>query len=299
MKQKIIETFFEQYPEAKSGKLTMDEINQLLAKYQQQLNNRPIEEFDGLSPTQMNGLLYHPLSQECILQYRAIEEEYLQQVPLLTLAEILLNEIKNQGKLKLTTIGNLPLNVCKILISQNLIKWKWMELNKRMNEDSIPYLWPLKQYLIEEGLVKKQYNSLSITKKGVLYLNENKQFRFKHTFNYFSNRFHWGNFYDPYLNETCGQLGWAFSMLLVLKYGDQTKDAQFYSNHLYQAFGSQGLKVENYNDLYAVRFFEFFCSWFGLIEYETKRNIKSHYHEQYFVKKTMLFDKLFEVRMAK
>lgn len=297
MQKKIIDSFFEQHPEAKSGRLTMDEINQLLVKYQQQLNNRPIKEFDGLSPTQMNGLLYHPLLPECILQYRETEEEYLEQVPLLTLSEILLKEIKNQEKLKLTTIGNLPLHVCKILINQSLIKWKYMELNKRINEDSIPYLWPLKQYLIEGGLVKKQHNSLSLTKKGDIYLKQNKQFRFKHIFNYFSNRFHWGNFYDPYFNETCGQLGWAFSMILVSKYGDKTKDAHFYSNQIYQALGNQSLDVEKYNDIYAVRFFEFFCSWFGLIDYEIKRDIKSPYQDKYFVKKSMLFDKLFVVNM--
>lgn len=77
----FLDDFFEQNPEAKSGKLSLEEINKRLFHYQQQQNNKAIEDFDGLSPLQMNDLLYHPLSPNSILQLREAEEEDLKKVP--------------------------------------------------------------------------------------------------------------------------------------------------------------------------------------------------------------------------
>lgn len=289
----LMDAFWERYPEAKTGKLSLEEINQLLTKFQHKINNSPVEDFDGLSPKQMNQLLYYPLLNESILQFQKLDDATINQVPLFTLAEILLNEIKNKGKIKLTTKGNLPMYICNLLHIQNLIKWEYMEMNKIFNEDVVPYIWPLKQYLLDEGLVKKQNNSLSLTKKGNVYLTVNKEIQFKQLFNYFANKFHWGNFYDTSLSFKCGQLGWAFSLLLVYKYGDKTRETSYYSHWLYKAFGDENLDIENYDRVYSIRFFEYFCTWFGLIQYEIIKNKNPYMYNICLVTKTKLFEKLF------
>ncbi len=51
----FMNSFFAAHPDAGSGKLTMEELNGLMEEYQRKANSRLLEDFDGLSPEQMNG----------------------------------------------------------------------------------------------------------------------------------------------------------------------------------------------------------------------------------------------------
>ena len=287
----FLDDFFEQNPEAKSGKLSLEEINKRLFHYQQQQNNKAIEDFDGLSPLQMNDLLYHPLSPNSILQLREAEEEDLKKVPFFQLAESLLKLIQVAGKLKLTPKGNLTIDVCKFLTQQNLIQWKYQQYIKRISEESIPFVGVLKFYLLQDGLVKKQHNHLSITKRGITHLAKPISIRFRDLLSFFTGKLAWNSLYDPYGYEQCGQFGWAFSMVLVAKYGQEARSSEFYSEIVYGAFGHKYATKGEHNVLYNARFFEYFMDWFGFIQLES---IRGQYNN-YLVTKTALFDKIFEI----
>ena len=150
----FMNSFFTAYPLAQSGKLSMEELNRLMAEYQHKMNNTPLEDFDGLSPEQMTVLIHAPFVQGDILQFRNGMDAHVDKAPFFKLSEILLDEIKRAGSLKLTVNGNLPVRICELLCNQNLIYWKYMKYVKRIMEEEIPYLWPLKQYLLDEGIVK-------------------------------------------------------------------------------------------------------------------------------------------------
>ena len=300
----FMRSFFEHYPEASSGKLSMPQLNKLMAEFQHKSNNIPNDDFDGISPEQMHFLLHEPFSSNAILQFNKAMDQHLEQVPLFKLSELLLAEIRDAGKLKLTTKGNLPVRVCELLFNQQLIKWKYIKYVSRVREEEVPYLGPLKFYLIEEGIVKKRNNTLSLTKNGEKLMEGSQTARFTSLFFFFAKRFNWVNFYSLEDNGKYGQLGWAYSLVLLGKYGDKVRDSEFYSFKLMQAFEKEMLdhsetkeqqdNIQTYHRAYAIRFFESFASWFGLVNIERKRNPQLPIFDQVIVSKSILFDQLFE-----
>lgn len=299
----FFQSFLKHYPQANSGKLSIEELNKLLAEFQNKINYDPIDDFNGLSSTQMHVLLYHPLSADCVLQCRGSNDQYLQEVPLFRLAELLINEIGSAGKLKLTDKGNLPVRVCELLFNQRLITWEYMDYLTRMREEEIPYIPPLKQYLLGEGIVKKQRNALSVTQHGEKLMRQDKGVRFKNLVLFFGSRFHWGNFYNIPDRGVYGQLGWAYSLWLLQKYGDRPTESKFYSQKLIEAFEKEWRvqnktdelqqRIAQYHQAYAVRFFDCFANWLGLVKIERKKELRVSYFDRLIVSKSELFDNLF------
>ncbi|WP_160292154.1 hypothetical protein [Pedobacter lusitanus] len=298
-------SFFEDYPQAQSGRLTIDELNKLMIEYQDKINNSPIADFDGLSPEQMNALLHSPFTAGGILQLRKGMDDYLDQVPIFRLSELLISEIWNSGTLKLTTKGNLPVKVCELLHNQNLIKWEYVHFVKKVTEDEIPYIWPLKQYLLDEGILKKRNNRLSLTKYGEKFILFSKATRFNNLLTYFTSHFHWANFYDLEDNGKCGNLGWAYSLVLLSKYGMKSNTSEFYSLKIIRALEKElwnsyqenmnNEAIKDYHNAYAIRFFECFANWFGLVNIEQKRDYLMSLSNRVVITKSSLFDHLFEV----
>lgn len=136
----FMNSFFAAYPHAKSGELSMEELNRLLGEYQRKKNSSPLDDFDGLSPEQMNPLLYAPFTAEAILQFRKDIDAYVSKVPFFKLSELLLHEIKKTVHLKLTVNGSLPVRICELLCSQNLIHWPYMKFVKRIRAYSLVLL---------------------------------------------------------------------------------------------------------------------------------------------------------------
>jgi hypothetical protein len=291
----FLDAFLKQNPSAREGKLSLPELNRLMAEFQDKANKTPTSDFDGLSPLQMHILLNEPLSPSCILRFKKDMEKHLDRVPLFKLSEILLDEIRDAGKLKLTAKGNLPVRVCELLCNQKLISWEYMQFMSRAREEEIPYLWPLKQYLLDQGIIKKQGNALSLTKRGAEFLKETRSARFIKLFFFFTSRFYWGNFYDIDDNGKCGQLGWAYSLVLLSKYGGEARDSQFYSDKLTLAFEKKPyVNVETFHRAYAVRFFECFANWFGLVNIERRKDFSKSVFDQLLIRKSELFEDLFE-----
>ena len=303
--QDFLSSFLKAYPDANDGKLSIQELNVLMAKHQKEINDLGIADFDGLSPSQMNVLLNKPLSDGCVIEFRADIETCVERSPFFRLSEILLEQIDKAGSLKLTAIGNLPVKICELLCQQNLIYWKYMKYVKKFQEDNVPYLSALKFALIESGLVKKRNNSLSLTAKGLKSIKGPKQELFIHIFDYFTRKLHWGNLYDTEYDSKCGKFAWAYSLVLLSKYGDLQRESEFFSAKLMQAFGRKLWEVNqsdieneenrDFHRAYEARFYECFAVWFGLAELEYKKDGKG-FGERIYLKKSSLFDQLFKVK---
>ena len=299
----FLKGFFKQYPEAQNGELNLDELNGLMAAYQQQMNDRPLEDFDGLSPAQMELLLHAPLTAESPLKLREGIEDELRLVPIFTLLEMLIEEIRAAGTLKLTMTGNLPVRVCTLLYKQNLMGYEYQLSSERIREDEVSYLWPLKQYALDTGIVKKRNNALSLTKQGEKYMKAAKVTQFTALLKYFTTHFHWGNLYGLEDMGRAGQMGWAYSLVLLFRYGSNANTSGFYSGKLLQAFGKDLFApgagdvelLADYHYAYAVRFFECFADWFGLVQIERGNDYTQPLPERLIVRKSDLFDRLFQV----
>ena len=304
----FMDSFLAAYPQASSGNLNMKELDSLMAEHQKTLNNMPLDDFDGLHSEQMANLLNAPFTAGSILKFRQGLDEHVDQVPFFKLSELLLDEIQKSGSIKLTKIGNLPTSICEMLYGQDLIELRGKEFIGRIMEDNIPYLWPLKQYIIDSGIVKKRHNVLTLTKQGEKMMKSPKAERFVSVFTYMSSRFNWSNFYDNDDEGRCGQFGWPFSLVLLSKYGDTPRESQFYSTKLIQAFDVTLWKIylevrdkrilDEDQRAYDYRFFENFATWFGLVNIQRNTDHRISYRSQLTITKSPLFDQIFEVKSS-
>lgn len=302
---------FEQFLSSNQGKSSMNdldlaELNKLLESFSDKYNHTPQEDFDGLSPDQMTNLLYKSFEKDGILTLQPAVENSFKDVPILILTDILLENICAMGSVKLTSKGNLPVSLCKILLEKNLIQWQYMFNLKRAIEDEIPYITPIKYFLLTQGIVKKRNNTLSPTKKGSRYHLESPTERFKNLLLFFTQKLHWGNLYHINDDGHFGQKGWAFSLYLLSKYGNKSREGHFYSSRLMHAFETnltqdpeinQTELTYDFHNAYEYRFMECFAYWFGLVEKKWEKDPVVSFRENLFVQKSALFDQLFSVQL--
>lgn len=302
----IWESFIKAYPQVQSGKLSMDEINTLMAKHMKQVNAAPLDDFDGFSPEQMHILLHDPFGTASPLEWIAPQhEEHAASVPLVVLSDLLMAEIQKARELKLTQKGNLPIAVCTRLVEQNLIHLEHLKYIKKLTEDNFTFIWAIKDHLLAEGLIKKRNNKLSITKNGERYNGLPSSARLLHLFTFVTSRFNWQNMYGLEDNGQNGQLGWAFSLYLFVKYGDQQRNALYYADKWMKALQKDWWTERNNpaykQDIgwieyaYQWRFFGNFAQWFGLAQVEEKR-IPEKFTTILEVRKTRLLDSLIRSR---
>lgn len=69
MSQEIWKEFVKKYPQANSGKLSIEQINVLMAEYIEKRNASAVDDFDGLTPHQMHLLLHYPLAEDSPLKW--------------------------------------------------------------------------------------------------------------------------------------------------------------------------------------------------------------------------------------
>lgn len=302
----IWESFIKANPQVKSGKLSMDEINTLMAKHMKQINASPLDDFDGISPEQMHILLHDPFGTASPLEWIAPQhEEQAASVPLLVLSDLLIAEIQKSGELKLTQKGNLPIAVCTRFVERNLISSPHLKYIKKLNEDNLTFIWVIKDHLLVTGLAKKRNNKLSLTKNGKLYTEMPNSERLHSLFSFMTNRFNWQNLYGLEDDGQNGQLGWAFSLFLFLKHGNQPRNALFYAEKWMKALQTGWWKERNnpaydrdiqlIEHAYMIRFFESFAQWFGLAHVEEKRKPKN-YTTVLEVTRTELLEKLIRLK---
>jgi hypothetical protein len=92
----------------------------------------------------------------------------------------------------------------------------------------------------------------------------------------FTGRFNWA-FHDAYPSPTAGQLGWAFSVYLLARFGAKPLPVSFYAAKYQQAFpfllaefagsiyATPALQLAN---CYGARVFDRALNWFGVLSVE-------------------------------
>jgi len=97
---------------AMNPNLSSDELNAVLEQRVNERNHRPVADFCGLSPTQLNNWLYCPISD---LQGADVETpDNVTSSPVMRYLELILDEAVAQGgSFKMTAKGNLPTKLVK------------------------------------------------------------------------------------------------------------------------------------------------------------------------------------------
>ena len=140
---------------------------------------------------------------------------------MLILIRYLAGLIQEQGELKLTQKGFLPVKVVGELCSQEFLvkNHPRIRLERMKESDSVDA--SLGRFMLDlAGIIKKRNNKLSVTKKGEKIL-ANEVGLLRVLLDVYCTRFNWA-FYG-YYQERIGQTGFGFSLIWLSKYGSQNR----------------------------------------------------------------------------
>lgn len=262
----------------------------------------PMDIYDGRSPIEMEYLVNDPFCENSpLVLLRDFDKEALEHVPFFCLVKKLLTVIDEAGSLKLTAQGNLPTKLVKDLNNINFIHEPWLDEKEDKIIKEFDSLTISSARIIAElaGFTKKIKNQLTLSKKCKQMLDKEDDIAmFYEIFKAFTLKFDWS--YNDYFGDNeVGQLGFAFTLDLVEKYGTTENTYAFYAEKyrqaLIEAFIEQeamGKKVINnfFDEAFMHRSFDLFMHWFGLI-FVTDDNSPSF--KNYKIQKSPIFNTLF------
>jgi hypothetical protein len=239
-------------------------------------NNSPLDDFLGLSPTEIHHLLYETFGDKSPVQFRDdIDDKTLDQIPLFRIVEEFLKIIYRNKLIKLTPLGALPKKVMVELYDKRFLLDEHIEsgLIKLWKEDDCISIKSARLTAELSGLVKKANGKLTLTKTGTKLLETNNRLQiFKQFFQAFTEKFLW-SFNDGYPEQPIGQLAWAFSIIMLDKFGDQPQTVELYANKYLKAFPefikyfrhAYSTPERQFYRCYGVRTFDRFFLWFGFV----------------------------------
>lgn len=239
-------------------------------------NNSPLDEFLGLSPTEIYHLIYDTFGDKSPIQFRDnIDNETLDQIPLFRIAEEFLKIIYRDKQIKLTPLGALPKKVMVEIYDKGFLHDELIEsgLTKLWKEDDCISIKSARLTAEIAGLVRKANGKLTLTKIGTKLFETNNRLQiFKQFFKAFTDKFLW-SFNDGYPEHPIGQLAWAFSIIMLDKFGEQPQTVDLYADKYLKAF-PKFITFFNHNfstperqffNCYGVRTFDRFFLWFGFV----------------------------------
>lgn len=265
-------------------------------------NNAPVDDFSGLTPNEMYRLLHDVYSEHSPIRLaNEMDDNTLNQIPLFRLAEIFLRILERENTIKLTPGGALPQRILvelydKRIILEDAIEQGYAKVRREIDCRAIQSA----RITVElAGFVKKTKGKLSLTKAGskVMVAGDRNIF-FKKFIQTYTNKFAW-SFNDFFTEAPIGQLGWAFSVILLDRFGGHSLNARFYANKYLKAFPNSLLFFQpNYStpeeyfvSCYSFRTFAQFFEWFGFVSATGQRNILTGEEKKY--SKTLLLNKIF------
>lgn len=283
----------------------LDEIRRQIHASMIIQNTKPLEDFEGFSPADMRDLLYAPFSPDSPMKLKnQLPDKILDQIPILIQTEYLLRKIDSLGEIKLTSTGALQTQLVKELYSQGFIKDYGIEkgYTKLYGEAScLPV--HLTRIIVElAGFTKKKKGKLSLAKTWAEKLRSKKRNEiFLQILTTYSLKFNWG-YLDKYPSQQAAQLGFAFSLFLVSKYGNTERLSNFYSEKYLKAFPQIRLEfpdrystdsgVEDFHHCYIYRTFERFLWYFNLVELRTEGEYFSG--RKKFITKSPIFSEIID-----
>lgn len=174
-------------------------------------------------------------------------------------------------------------------------------INKHWREDNFIAIKSARLTAGIAGLVKKANGKLTLTKKATKILEANKRSQlFRHFFQTFTNKFLWG-YNDGYPQQPIGQLGWAFSVILLDKYGNLPQTVDFFAEKYLRAFPKfitffqpeYSTPEQQFLRCFKVRTFDRFFIWFGFVAVDGQNKISDLGIEKFM--QTELVKRIFKI----
>lgn len=277
----------------------LDELQGHLDQFMTEQNNRPVPEFEGYSPNEMQHILYDTFGEKSPIKLKKLKGDDFKLIPILNQIKYLAEIISRTGEVKLTKLGFLPTKVVTELYDQGFMKEYQFELGisklyKEMDSTGVH----VARVLLEiSGLAKKRNNKLSLTKKGEKIFGDDAQLC-QLILKTYGEKFNWAHL-DGYGENGIGQMGFGFSLILIHKYGHKKRTDKFYNEKYFDAFPmlletiavpTYFTKEEYAGNCYSLRTFNRFLSFFGGVVIEQERGMDA----EKFIVKGDVFDRMFE-----
>lgn len=278
------ESVSEQLAEAiKAGNVsTIEEANVLAQKISAAHNAQPTQEFLGLSPAQMTGVLYNPLKSPELVTFN--EAWVPKHAMALQIFNKLADGIGEKG-VKATGKGNLPLQLCRDILTDTPEDLFYRPPRIR-TETEFGELHVLRVIGEMAGLIKQSKTKYILTRLGQeLTQTKNHSRLFNCLLKAYATQFNWG-YRDGYPEIEIIQTGWLFSLYYLSLFGNKWRSCSFYAEKFLNAF-PMGLSElderpyssvkEQFHGCYKVRTLKRFAHFWGLIEMreDQKPNSKS------------------------
>jgi len=178
----------------------------------------------------VHQLLFHPLEPGGVVWLRTeVPNEALDQIPFLRLTEAFLRLLHREGGIRLTPLGALPLKYLRELYALGFILEPDVEtgIHKLHREIDSLALTTLHQTTRLARLARGQL----LTKQGSQLLAANQRpVLWQLVLHTFTARFSWAS-HDGYASPKAGQMGWAYSVYLLARFGAAVHPVSFYAAH--------------------------------------------------------------------
>ena len=278
------------------------DTNKLMDQLIELANSTGVDDFDGLSPAEMDKLIYSPFSDESPIQFNSkLEKHDLADCPIYQICREVLSAVSVENGLKLTATGNLPPKMVADIYAKKYLPDEDIEngIVKMRNEKDWIAIHSVKIALQVGGIVRKYKGRLMLTKKGKqLFPADSGTELFFCFFEAFSTKFSWA-YNDGHYNDQVGQVGGFYLLYLVNKYGDEPRLQEFYISRYLKAFpmfkdeAPESGEIDYKRNEYAagLRFFKRFAHWFGFVDIQVE-NEKSYFDRKIIIKKTEFLSRL-------
>jgi len=226
-------------------------------------NNAPLEDFDGLSPVQMDTLLRGEFRDGVVRVNDS--EAVFDQVPLVRMIELFLSMIDPEKGLKLTPAGYLPVAVVKALYADAPVKDDAIEAGITKLRLEVECETVHLTRIISElaGYLRKQHGKLNPTRKGKAIRSQPAVLTTLLTL--FGERFNLA-YLDGYESPTIAQVGYRYSLYLLSKYGTEKRPETFYAEKYFRAFPQLRTDEPDRDaSCYGIRTFPRFFRYFGFL----------------------------------
>ncbi|MCX6236919.1 MAG: hypothetical protein NTY07_05055 [Bacteroidia bacterium] len=279
----------------------IEDLQRQLDQIMNEQNNCGLPKFEGYSPTEMHYILHDPFCDKCPVQLQKLSDSEYKSIPIFNQIKYLADLIAKSGEFKLTSKGFLPTKVVADIYGLGLYNDEYVESGRtKLSKETDSMIINLTRIIAElSGIVKKRNNKLSLTKTGEKTVTNNQEL-LRQIFRTFGSKFNWA-YYDGYGENSIGQLGFGFSLILLSKYGFEKQTDRFYSQKYFNAFPQllENIQPTKYQTIesqtarcYSTRTFERFLDYFGIIKIDSMKK----WDADKYISKTELFDKLINVR---
>jgi len=216
---------------------SLNEVQEFVGRHTQQLNQRPLDEFHGLSPEQMHRLLHFPFASPELVRLPEVLTTS-PTAPIVTLLGMLLEAIGEKG-LKPTAKGNLPQKFCR----EAALAY-WGEDLYRENthfgginrEEDFLDLHIARLVAELAGLIRKYKGRFILSRNcRALLAGKGLAALYPRLFTAYAEQFNW-SYRDRYPELRFIQTAFLFTLYLLMRYGDTWRPHEFYEGSFLRAF---------------------------------------------------------------